>query len=259
MTAALMVRELGDGPPVLLLHAFPCDGRMWLPQAEELADAGFGVIVPDLPGFGGSPLLDGPPSLAAVADILIEWLDGHGIERCVLGGVSLGGYVSMALLRVRPDLATRLLLCDTKATADAEPAREKRERLAQLCLAAPAETGRILEQAVLPGLLGDTTRASRPQVVSVVRGWLDEATAEAVAWYQRAMAARPDSMELLAGLEVPALVLFGDEDALSPASEQELMLAAMSQSRRVEVKGAGHLANVEIPTRVASEILGFLA
>lgn len=258
MTGPLHVRELGGGPAVLLLHAFPCDGRMWAPQSEELAAAGWRVIVPDLPGFGRSALLDGPPSLDAVAGCLLDWLDGRGIDQCVIGGVSLGGYVAMAILRARPELASRLLLCDTKATDDPEAARENRERLARACLDAPAETGRILEQAVLPGLLGDTTRADRPAVVQQVRGWLHEVDAGTVAWYQRAMANRPGSLDLLAALDVPTLVLFGDEDTLSPAPEQELMLAAMSQARRAEVAGAGHLANVELPSRVASEILGFL-
>ena len=259
MTDSLAVRDLGRGPAVVLLHAFPCDGRMWLPQAEELAGAGWRVVLPDLPGFGGSPLLKGPPSLPAVADALLGWLDDHGIERCVLGGVSLGGYVAMALIRIRPALATRLLLCDTKATADAEPARESRERLARMCLESPAETGRILEQAVLPGLLGDTTRADRPDVVSQVRGWLHEARADSVAWYQRAMAQRPDSLDLLAGMGVPALILFGDEDVLSPAPEQALMKAAMPGADVVAIEGAGHLANVELPARVGSRIRSFLA
>ncbi len=165
----------------------------------------------------------------------------------------------MALLRARPGLATRLLLCDTKATADAQPARENRERLARLCLESPGETGRILERDVLPGLLGDTTRASRPEVVSQVRGWLNEAGADAVAWYQRAMAQRPDSLELLAEVDVPALILFGDEDVLSPAPEQALMQQAMPGAAVVVIDGAGHLANVEAPARVGSQIRSFLA
>jgi pimeloyl-ACP methyl ester carboxylesterase len=259
VTATLQVRELGEGPAVLLLHAFPCDGVMWRPQAEALADDGWRVIVPDLPGFGGSPLLEGPASLVPVAQRLLEWLDGRGIDQCVLGGVSLGGYVAMAMLRARPAVASGLLLCDTKATADTEPARENRERLARLCLESPADTARILEQAVLPGLLGDTTRARRPEVVAQVRGWLREVPATTVAWYQRAMADRPDSLELLSGLGVPTLILFGSEDVLSPSAEQDLMRAAIPGSSTVEIPEAGHLANVEVPTRVVSEIRAFLA
>jgi pimeloyl-ACP methyl ester carboxylesterase len=255
----LHVQEFGEGPAVVLLHAFPCDGRMWLPQARALADAGHHVIVPDLPGFGRSPLLPGPPSLPAVAEAVLARLDDDGVESAVLGGISLGGYVSMAILRQRPGLASGLILCDTKATADTAAAQENRERLAQMCLAAPDDVERILEQAVLPGLLGETSRVSRPDVVAEVRTWLGAATAGSVAWYQRAMAARPDSREVLAGLDVPALVIYGDEDALSPAGEQELMAQALADPRIVVVSGAGHLANVELPERVADALVEFLA
>lgn len=253
----LKVRDAGEGPAVVLLHAFPCDGRMWEPQAAALVAAGWRVLVPDLPGFGESPVLDVEPSLDAVADALVGELDRLGVRRCVLGGVSLGGYVTMAVLRRRPDLVSAAFLCDTKATADGEPARENRERLAGLVLDSPSETARILEQAVLPGLLGDTTRESRPGVVERVRGWLDEADARSVAWYQRAMAGRPDSRADLAAAG-PVLVVWGEEDALSPRAEQDLMLAAAPGARLVVVPGAGHLANVEDPDAVTSALLEFL-
>ncbi len=259
MTDSLHMRDVGEGPVVLLLHAFPCDGRMWQPQADALVASGWRVLTPDLPGFGKSALLSAEPSVDAVARALHSWLDDRGIAEYALGGVSLGGYLAMAMLRARPGAVSALMLCDTKATADTEAARENRERLARTCLESPVETGRILEAAVLPGLLGDTTRARRPEVVALVRGWLHDASAAAVAWYQRAMAGRPDSLGLLSGLEAPVLILSGDEDALSPGAEQDLMHQAMPHAHRVEVAGAGHLANVELPERVAAEMQAFLA
>lgn len=258
MSGGLHVRDSGEGPALVLLHAFPCDGRMWEPQARAAADAGWRVLVPDLPGFGSSAPADAEPSLDVVATAVLGMLDERGVDRCVLGGISLGGYVAMALLRARPGIVAGLLLCDTKATADAEAARENRERLALRCLAAPAETSRILEEAVLPGLLGDTTRADRPEVVERVRGWLADADADAVAWYQRAMAARPDSQATLAAVDGPVLVVWGDEDALSPRAEQDLMLAAAPEADLVVVHGAGHLANVEDASAVTSAVLGLL-
>jgi pimeloyl-ACP methyl ester carboxylesterase len=185
-------------------------------------------------------------------------LDERGVDRCVVGGISLGGYVAMALLRARPGVVAGLLLCDTKATADADAARENRERLALRCLAAPGETVQILEEAVLPGLLGETTRANRPEVVKRVRGWLAAAEAGPVAWYQRAMAARPDSRAALAAADVPVLVVWGEEDALSPRAEQDLMVAAASGADLVVVEGSGHLANVEDPPAVTAAMLGLL-
>ena len=255
---SMRVRDSGDGPAVVLLHAFPCDGRMWEPVQARLAASGLRVIVPDLPGFGQSPLPEDQPALDVVAGTVIDLLDELDVDRCVLGGISLGGYVTMAILRTRPDLAAAVVLCDTKATADPPAARESRERLAGLCLADPERTGRILEQAVLPGLLGDTSRSSRPEVVHLVRGWLDEADAEAVAWYQRAMAVRPDSLDVLSGVDAPTLVIWGDEDSLSPRAEQELMLGVLALGDSQVIAGAGHLANVERPDAVAEALARFV-
>ncbi len=151
------------------------------------------------------------------------------------------------------------MLCDTKASADGDAARANRERLAGLVLEAPDDTARVLEQAVLPGLLGETTRSTRPDVVERVRGWLGSASADSVAWYQRAMAARPDSVDDIAGIDLPTLVVWGDEDALSDRAEQDLMVGAPSDARLEVVAGAGHLANVEDPEAVTGALLGFLA
>jgi pimeloyl-ACP methyl ester carboxylesterase len=258
VTDALFIDDEGDGAAVVLLHAFPCDSRMWAPQTEALRAAGFRVLVPDLPGFGRSVLLDDGPSLVRVADSILRGVESRGVVRFVLGGVSLGGYVAMAMVASRPELVLGLALCDTKATDDSGAARESRERLAQLCLAAPDETTRILEQAVLPGLLGDTTRAGRPSVVADVRSWLSEARPESVAWYERAMAARPDSREALARVATPSVVVWGGEDALSPREEQDLMLASLLDAKLVVVEQAGHLANVERPDAVTAALLDLL-
>jgi pimeloyl-ACP methyl ester carboxylesterase len=247
----------GAGPIVVLLHAFPCDARIWAPQAAHLRNEGFRVIVPDLPGFGRSAPLPGPPSLTAVADAVVADLRARGVDRCVIGGVSLGGYVTMAILRQHSGLATGIVLADTKASADEEPARANRERLARLCEESPAETGRILEQAVLPGLLGATTHAERPEVVELVRGWITSAPGTSVAWYQRAMADRPDSLAALASSSLPALIVWGTEDVLSPRDEQDLMRGALAGATFVEVDRAGHLANVERPEIVSAALADF--
>jgi pimeloyl-ACP methyl ester carboxylesterase len=255
---SMHVRDEGDGPAVLLLHAFPCTGDMWDRQAADLVAAGWRVLVPDLPGFGRSPLPAEEPSIALVAEQVAAVLEERGIDRCVVGGVSLGGYVTMALLRRRLDLVAGVMLCDTKATADAPAARENRERIASLSLAAPADCGRLLEQAMLPSLLGDSTRQGRPEVVARVVGWLHAADPAAVAWYQRAMALRPDSLSVLGSAHVPALVVWGEEDTLSPREEQDLMVEAVEDADLVVIAGAGHLANVEAPEPVNVAMRRFL-
>jgi pimeloyl-ACP methyl ester carboxylesterase len=259
MSDDLFVDDSGDGDAVVLLHAFPCDGRMWAPQAEVLRAAGHRVLVPDLPGFGRSALPRALPSLEVVAEAVIGAIEQRRLRSVVLVGVSLGGYVAMAIGSARPGLVRALALCDTKATADGETARANRERLAQLCLDSPAETARILEQAVLPGLLGETTWAMRPQVVEQVSAWLGDAEAQTVAWYQRAMAARRDSRDVLAGLAVPSLVVWGEQDALSPKEEQDLMLLSLQRPLLRTFADAGHLASVERPDAVGEALREFVA
>ena len=244
-------------PAIVLLHAFPLDHRMWQPQALELATSHRHVLVPDLPGFGGTALPDAAPSLDAVADLVLADLDDRGVVQCILGGVSLWGYVAMAMLRKRPRLAVAMLLCGTKATADGDDARANRERLARAVLDSPDQTARILEQSVLPGLLGSTSHARRPLVVERVRAWLGDAQPDTVAWYQRAMALRPDSRSVLADLTVPALVVWGNEDALSSRSDQDRMLGQLAMGELATIQEAGHLAGVERPDLVGSVISRF--
>jgi pimeloyl-ACP methyl ester carboxylesterase len=253
------LRDEGTGRPLLLLHAFPCDGTLWSDQARACREVGWRTLVPDLPGFGRSNLLPGEPRLDDVVDAVARAVQDIGLDQIVVGGVSLGGYVAMGLVRRHPSLVSALLLCDTKASADTADARAGRERLAGLCESEPDQTGRILNQAVLPGLLGSTTHEARPAVVERTRGYLDRADARTVAWYQRAMAQRPDSHAALEGWAGPALVLWGAEDVLSPDEDQERLLGALFGSRRARLPGVGHLAIIEDPDGATTEILAFLA
>ncbi len=240
---------------VLLLHAFPMDHRLWQEQSDSLAALGVRVFAPDLPGFAGTSLPDCPPSLSAVAQVVLSTMDAEGVEHAVVAGSSLGGYVSMELLRARPQFVDGLALCGTKATADSDEARANRERMATLVTQSPEACGRLLEQAMLPGLLGSTSFSHRPEVVERVRGWLWEAPADTVAWYQLAMAARPDSLSDLARFDRPVSVVWGEEDTISPRSEQDLILEKLSDGRLCQVDDAGHLACIERPQAVTSAIL----
>jgi len=231
---------------------------MWRAQAEALSAAGWDVVVPDLPGFGERALLDAEPDLPSVAASIWRDLDAQGVDRVAVAGLSLGGYVAMAMTRLAPERISALMLCDTKGTADTAPAADNRRRLAQAVADDPANCARILRQSVLPGLLGATTFAERPGVVERVGAWLDAARPESVVWFQRAMAARSDSLEAIAGLDAPILVLWGDEDAISPEAEQQRMLEAARDGRPCIIRRAGHLAAVEDPNAVSAALMSFL-
>lgn len=239
----------------MLLHAFPLSSALFGPLlAAGIAEEPWRVITPDLRGFGASPLGDDEPSLSAMAGDVLALLDRLQIATAVVGGVSMGGYVTMEVLRHAPDRVDGVLLIDTKAGADTEQARTGRLAMAQ----AVGEQGRRVLDPMLEGLLGATTRAERPDVVSLVSGWLDACEPAAVAWAQRAMAARPDSHQTLAESGVPGAVIVGDEDTLSPVAEASAMAADLGTTARV-VPAAGHLAVLEQPAQAAVAVRAALA
>lgn len=248
-------RDSGDGLPVVLLHAFPLSSAMWLAQREALASR-YRLITPDQRGFGGSPLGDDQPSLDRVADDVAALLDLKRIDRAVIGGLSMGGYVAMAVWRRHRDRVRALVLADTKAGADSPETRSNRERIAAAVTGEPGP-GVLLDE-VLPTLVGPTTVRERQLVYGRVRGFVQTAPPLAVAWAQRAMAARPDSTADLAAVDVPALVVVGEEDTLSPPAESEAIVGLLSAGRLVRIPRAGHLSAIEEPDRFTAALGEFL-
>ncbi|MFC7406291.1 alpha/beta fold hydrolase [Georgenia alba] len=260
MTAPLSLTRHGaaEGLPLVLLHAFPLDSRMWEGVIGELPE--IPVITLDAPGFGasrspravadavGRPLA---PSLKTYADAVAATLTGAGVDRAVVAGLSMGGYVALALAERRRALLAGVGLLDTKATADDADARANRVRVAEQA------AGSLGSRAVAPmvdAVLSPTTHRQRPEVVATVSRWLAEAPPAGIAWAQRAMAGRPDRRSALDGLGVPALVLRGADDASSSDQDVETMAQALADVEVVVVPDAGHLSAVEDPGAVAAAL-----
>ena len=244
--------------PVVLLHAFPLSSAMWLEQRNDLADT-CRVITPDLRGFGGSQLGFDEPSLDLMADDVAAVLDRLDLPEVVLGGLSMGGYVAMAFLRRHPGRVSALLLADTKAGADPDAAKDNRRRIADTLV--EDDSTQVLVDEVLPALVGETTKRDQPLVQGRVRALLEAAPPAAAAWAQRAMAARPDSLDTLRKVDVPAVVILGDEDQLATRDDAEAMVEALPQGKLVLIPGAGHLSAVEAPgafSTAVREVLGRL-
>jgi pimeloyl-ACP methyl ester carboxylesterase len=252
--------ETGEGPAVILLHAFPMDSALWAAQRRPLAQAGYRVITPDLPGFGGSAVSADEPSLDVMADEVAGLMDHLGLESAIVGGLSMGGYVSMAMLRRHANRLSAIVLADTKAIADTPEAAANRRAMAAAVEAAGSTVA--VAEAMLPNLLGATTRASRPEVVSAVTRWIGAQSAAGVAWAQRAMAVRPDSLADIQAFGRPVLVLYGEEDTISPSPDAQSMAAAAraggSPTAVIEIPRAGHLTAVEDPDAVTRALLGWL-
>jgi 3-oxoadipate enol-lactonase len=245
----------GRGIAVVLLHAFPVDGRMWQPQAEALSDT-WRVMVPDLRGFGaGYAQLGGlkeiPINLAA--DDLAHFLDERGIAKAVVGGISRGAYVAMAFARRYPERLRALMLFDSRAT----PADETEQRIwAQMAERLDREGIGFLPDTMQSRLLGPTAQREQPELITRVRDIIMTQRADGVAAAARGMATRPDARPGLSGIQTPVLALAGAEDAAFAGTKA--IADAVPGARFVEIPGAGHLTNLEKPGLVTSFIRGFL-
>jgi len=240
----LSYADLGEGTPLVLLHAFPFTRAMWRFQYEGLTTR-LRLLAPDLPGFGGSARSTHEPDLGVMAQGVLDLLDALGLDRVVLGGLSMGGYVAMEVLRRRPGLVHGLVLADTKASADPAEGAANRHRMAELL--EQSGNPRVLVHDVLPTLLGETTREEHPETVTWLREIVQDTDPLAAAWAQRAMAARPDSFDTLRQVRVPTLVLVGEEDRLSPPSDAEAMADAVPGARLEVLDRVGHLSAAESP------------
>ncbi|MER7127441.1 alpha/beta fold hydrolase [Streptosporangium saharense] len=251
----MYTRSAGRGLPVVLLHAFPLSSAMWLTQREGLSSS-CEVLTPDLRGFGRTPLGDREPSVDVMADDVARLLDHRKIDRAVIVGQSMGGYVTMAMCRRHPDRLLGVVLADTRAGADTEAARANRERVATTVL---AEGSSFLAGEIMSAMVGRTTARSRAMVFGRVRALIESAPPGAVAWAQRAMAGRPDSFDTLRGLTVPALVVVGEEDEVTPVADARAMTEALPDGRLAVIERAGHLSALEQPEAFNAAVAAFTA
>jgi pimeloyl-ACP methyl ester carboxylesterase len=243
-------RADGAGLPLVLLHGFPLDHRMWDDVAARLP-AGRPVLAVDLPGTPGHATDLPEPALEASADLVADQLRAAGVERAVIAGLSMGGYVALALLERHPELVAGLALVDTKSTADTPEARANRLRVADEA----QESGSVDPVRAMPSsLLGETTRTARPDLTDTVAGWIGDQEPAGIAWSQRAMAARPDRSQVLIDYDGPVAVLVGDEDTVTPVAAAEHMVAITPYARLVVIPRAGHLSSVEQPVPVAEAL-----
>ncbi len=246
--------EVYDGRPALvLLHAFPFDRRLWRPQVEALADLAT-VITVDLPGFGESASVAAPASLDDWADRVDRLLDELvGAAPVVVGGLSMGGYVALRLAHRHPERLEALILADTRAAADSPEGRTRRDE----AIRQVREEGlAAFVDSVLPGLLSNH---AEPDVIEQAREIARAQPAAAVASALAAMRDRPDSTVVLPRVRVPALVVVGSEDALTPPDEAEAMARMLPSSWLVKIAGAGHLSSLEAPDEFTAAVTGFLA
>jgi len=252
--AEIFYEVLGDGAPVVLLHPFPADHELWRPAAQALL-ARYRLILPDLRGHGESGAGEGPATMAKHAADLARVLDQEDVGRAPFVGVSIGGYVLFEFWGSFRGRVAALGLCNTKAPADTSEGRAGRLQAAATVLEQGTEP---FFQSMVPKLLGETTRRTRPDLVEGALRLMRKMSPEDVAMVQRGMAERTDSVPTLKTINVPTLILTGDEDVLTGVSEAELMRQNISGSQMKIIAKAGHYSPWEQPEQVGQVIRQFL-
>lgn len=247
--------ERGSGHPLLLVHGYPLSHAMWQGQLAGLASR-CQVIAPDLRGFGASTVTPGTVTMAQFADDLAALLDALAIrQRVTLCGLSMGGYVAWQFALRHANRLANLILCDTRAVADSKEAAEGRRKTAEQVL---RDGSRIAAETLVPKLFGKATFQTQPAIVADTRSIILRTHPEGIAAALRGMADRPDVTGLLGNFRIPALVVCGKEDAISPPAEMQQIATALPRAKYVEIAAAGHMAPLEQPAAVNAAIRDFL-
>lgn len=242
----------GEGTPVVLVHGFPFDSELWDPQFEALGES-YRLIAPDVRGFGESDATT-EYSMDAFADDLAALLDHLQVERAVVGGLSMGGYITFAFLRRHRERIAALVLADTRPDADSAEVRARREGSQ---VQVRTSGGASLIDGFVVSILSEETQRERPDAVEALKRVMDQ---NDDAWIGglEAMKNRTDSSDLLSTIDVPTLIVVGEHDPLAPVDVARDMHDRIRHSRLVVVEGAGHVASLEVPGAFNAALDAFL-
>ena len=246
--------DAGTGDPVVLIHGYPFNRSLWNEQVEALSSS-YRVITPDLRGFGETDSSQETATMTRMAQDVAELMDQLDISRAVIGGLSMGGYVTLAFYKLFASRVRALILADTRAQADTAEAKQTRAQQAEKAL---SEGMAGIADAMLPKLLTPETVSKHPDIVKRVRDMMLKTKPEGAAAALRGMAERDDQTDLLSQISSPTLILVGAEDAITPVADGEKMHRGITGSRLVVLENAGHVSNLERTEQFNKALLDFL-
>ncbi len=244
----------GNGTPLIFIHAFPLSKSMWLPQVDVLKEA-YRVITIDLGGHGDSDIVPWNDSLDGYAKNIIRLLDHLEITQAVFVGLSMGGYTLFSIYRHYANRVKAIVLADTRAQADSEEGQAGRQSMAEVAFKDGASA---IASLMLPKLLAPATIEQRPEIVEEVRQMILQTPTAGIVVDLVAMAARPDSTDLLSTITCPTLVIVGEEDQATPVAESQYIAKRIPGSTFVTIPQAGHLSNFEQPVVFNQAMQSFL-
>ena len=254
-SVAMSYRDLGEGPgdPLVLLHAFPLNGKMFEPQMTAFSGERR-VVAPDYPGFGRSPRTPAQPDMRYYAEGLSDLLDRLNFGRVILGGVSMGGYVAFECMRLFPERISALVLAGTRPDPDPLEMREVRNEMA---LSVARDGVEVLVELQMERLLSSESLQDQG-LVEKVRAIILENSPDGAVAALGAMRERPDSRPLLGEIGVPTLVVGGEEDDISSTEVMGAMAAEIPGASHLTLPNVAHLSNLEAPEQFNAVLGDFL-
>ena len=253
-TVILNYSEAGRGIPVILLHGFPLSGAIWHEQQKQLSEH-YRVIVPDLRGHGRSPAPRGVYEMDLLARDVLALLDTLKIEKAVVIGHSMGGYVTLAAWKRAPERFLALGLVASQAGADTEEGRQNRHKLVEKVVANGVQ---VVAEAMLPKLFAADHPAETP-IIEPVRQLMLSTPLAGIVGSLQGMAARPDCGALLPKINIPALLLAGDQDDIIAPEKAQAMAAALPMASLTLIANAGHMPMLEQPDAILTALRKFLS
>ncbi len=233
--------------PVVFLHAFPVNYKMWKPQMEYLQQKNRGFIAWDYPGFGKSKILEKEMNLTDYGEFIYQLLQDLGIHKGIFVGLSMGGYVALSLYRNHPNIFAGLMLANTKASADTAEGKQKRMTMVD-SLKKSLDLSPVIDTHI-EKFFTEETRQNNKNLVNQVEHLMQDSTVAGVIQAQKAMAERADSNELLPQMDFPVTVVSGDSDELISVSLAEEMANKIPNAKLEIIPGAAHLSNMEKPEK----------
>ncbi|HLP54087.1 MAG TPA: alpha/beta hydrolase [Fluviicola sp.] len=235
--------DFGEGEVIIFLHGFPFCKAMWKDQLDFFKSR-HRVIALDIRGFGRSKDEESTLSIDLFGDDLIAFMDKLSIQKAIICGLSMGGYIALNVLKKFPHRFEALVLCDTQCNADPQDVKEKRYRAIEDI---NANGSREFNEEFVTSVFHENTLRTNPELVETLRNWVFSNTDQIITMGLTALAGRMDTCSALNGITIPTLIICGLEDKVTPLAQSEIMHAAVKGSVLKVIDGAGHVSNLEQP------------
>lgn len=240
----LYYEEHGQGIPVFFLHGFPFDHTIWQPIIPLLKEEAR-LIFPDLRGFGRSPVTDDIYTMRLQAEDIRRLMDRLGLQKAILVGHSMGGYVTLAFAHAYPSRVCGLGLVASQAAADSAERRQARYKLAE---SVTRKGARVVASEMVNNL------TPKKELLKPIKNLILQAQPAGIVGALKGMAERWDMTGSLSAISVPAVVIAGLADQLLPLDKTQTTAQMLPKGWLVEIQDAGHMVMLEEPDQVADAL-----